>query len=647
MPPGDGGCRAPFFPASRVSPGTQGGLTRAGCRPARQCWNRFYACADLSGSHQAGAQVFATYVDCECECEGEEAGDAALYDGPARFASRGPAQCTAGECSARFPDYCRDSALSADYVGVPGAPTDRPGLASAATKETGEQNCECACCLPGQCDEPLVRRTTHVESAGGCVPETCGNRFYQCPNAGSHNDGALAFATFLEPRGAAEEAAPEPATQAQVQEEEPAPNCACTCCLPGQCDEPKQYRTYVEDRKDCSVEMCGNRFYGCPNAGSHNDDAVVMAAFGAAAAEAEAEEPAAEAQVQVQEEEPAPNCACTCCLPGQCDEPEQYRTYVEDRKDCSVEMCGNRFYGCPNAGSHNDDAVVTAAFGAAPAAEAQVQEEPVPESRAQAPAAPAPPVNCVCSCCLPDSCANGLRTYETFVNEPADCNPETCGDRFYGCPDATGSHNDRAEAFASFVDCSCGCDDERGGAVYAEPKRFQSLGPKRCNPDRCDKEFPGFCARAGYMTTAAFTGVEEAEADCDCTCCPAGDTCSSEPYGMAAGRASLCTKQACSERLARCDIRFDVITARYRGVETVELPGGLSPAAAGGIAAAVIVVAAAIIGAALTYSYVAIKRRRGYAWVLHEHEENTSHMVKTDLGDDGPPSEESSPVAQP
>ena len=565
MPPGDGGCRAPFFPASRVSPGTQGGLTRAGCRPARQCWNRFYACADLSGSHQAGAQVFATYVDCECECEGEEAGDAALYDGPARFASRGPAQCTAGECSARFPDYCRDSALSADYVGVPGAPTDRPGLASAATKETGEQNCECACCLPGQCDEPLVRRTTHVESAGGCVPETCGNRFYQCPNAGSHNDGALAFATFLEPRGAAEEAAPEPATQAQVQEEEP-----------------------------------------------------------------------------------APNCACTCCLPGQCDEPEQYRTYVEDRKDCSVEMCGNRFYGCPNAGSHNDDAVVTAAFGAAPAAEAQVQEEPVPESRAQAPAAPAPPVNCVCSCCLPDSCANGLRTYETFVNEPADCNPETCGDRFYGCPDATGSHNDRAEAFASFVDCSCGCDDdERGGAVYAEPKRFQSLGPKRCNPDRCDKEFPGFCARAGYMTTAAFTGVEEAEADCDCTCCPAGDTCSSEPYGIAAGRGSLCTKQACSERLARCDIRFDVITARYRGVETVELPGGLSPAAAGGIAAAVIVVAAAIIGAALTYSYVAIKRRRGYAWVLHEHEENTSHMVKTDLGDDGPPSEESSPVAQP
>ena len=567
------------LPAS-VPGHTQGGLTRAGCRPARQCWNRFYACADLSGSHQAGAQVFATYVDCECECEGEEAGDAALYDGPARFASRGPAQCTAGECSARFPDYCRDSALSADYVGVPGAPTDRPGLASAPTRETGEQNCECACCLPGQCDEPLFRQTTHVESAGGCVPETCGNRFYQCPNAGSHNDDALAFATFLEPRGAAAEATPEPAAEpaaeAQVQEE-PAPNCACTCCLPGQCDEPKQYRTYVEDRKDCSVEMCGNRFYGCPNAGSHNDDAVVMAAFGAAAA-AEAEEPAPE-----------------------------------------------------------------------PAAEAQVQvqEEPV-ESRAQAPAVPTPPVNCMCSCCLPDSCANGLRTYETFVNEPADCNPEMCGDRFYGCPDATGSHNDQAEAFASFVDCSCGCDDERGSTVYAEPKRFQSLGPQKCTPKQCDKEFPGFCARAGYRTTADFTGVEEAEADCDCTCCPAGDTCSSEPYGIATGRASLCTKQACSERLARCNIRFDVITARYRGVETVELPGGLSPAAAGGIAAAVIVVAAAIIGAALTYSYVAIKRRRGYAWVLHEHEENTSHMVKTDLGDDGPSSlEELSPVAQP
>ena len=318
------------LPAS-VPGHTQGGLTRAGCRPARQCWNRFYACADLSGSHQAGAQVFATYVDCECECEGEEAGDAALYDGPARFASRGPAQCTAGECSARFPDYCRDSALSADYVGVPGAPTDRPGLASAPTRETGEQNCECACCLPGQCDEPLFRQTTHVESAGDCVPETCGNRFYQCPNAGSHNDDALAFATFREPRGAAAEATPEPAAEpaaeAQVQEE-PAPNCACTCCLPGQCDEPKQYRTYVEDRKDCSVEMCGNRFYGCPNAGSHNDDAVVMAAFGAAAA-AEAEEPAPEpaAEAQVQEE-PAPNCACTCCLPGQCDEKKQYRTYV-------------------------------------------------------------------------------------------------------------------------------------------------------------------------------------------------------------------------------------------------------------------------------------------------------------------------------
>ena len=90
----------------------------------------------------------------------------------------------------------------------------------------------------------------------------------------------------------------EPTEPTQVQEE-PAPNCACTCCLPGQCDEKKQYRTYVEDREDCNVEMCGNRFYGCPNAGSHNDDAFVAAAFGAGVAEAEAEEPASAPAVDV------------------------------------------------------------------------------------------------------------------------------------------------------------------------------------------------------------------------------------------------------------------------------------------------------------------------------------------------------------
>ena len=89
-----------------------------------------------------------------------------------------------------------------------------------------------------------------------------------------------------------EEPVPEP-----TEAEEPAPNCACTCCLPGQCGEKKQYRTYVEDREDCNVEMCGNRFYGCPNAGSHNDDAVVMAAFGAGVAEAE--EPASAPAVDV------------------------------------------------------------------------------------------------------------------------------------------------------------------------------------------------------------------------------------------------------------------------------------------------------------------------------------------------------------
>ena len=67
------------------------------CTPAA-CSAEFHQCPD-SGSHNAGSQVVATYLDCECSCcEGSQCSSFEKL----MFPSGGPSFCSAEACASTF-----------------------------------------------------------------------------------------------------------------------------------------------------------------------------------------------------------------------------------------------------------------------------------------------------------------------------------------------------------------------------------------------------------------------------------------------------------------------------------------------------------------------------------------------------------------
>ena len=249
-------------------------------------------CVDIAGvlkCRVAGGE----YEECEAPVAGEATLDAALGEAlPA--AEPGPAAASAAEEHG----HTHRGVPHEHQHAHPGAPPHAHEHIDAGHTH-GDEGAEWAAASPAEEHGHMHDDVPHLhdhEHADGTVHQHAhddAGHSHALPDHPEDAAGAAPRPEDLPDEGSEwEEPVPEP-----TEAEEPAPNCACTCCLPGQCDEKKQYRTYVEDREDCNVEMCGNRFYGCPNAGSHNDDAVVMAAFGAGVAEAE--EPASAPAVDV------------------------------------------------------------------------------------------------------------------------------------------------------------------------------------------------------------------------------------------------------------------------------------------------------------------------------------------------------------
>lgn len=161
-------------------------------------------------------------------------------------------------------------------------------------------------------------------------------------------------------------------------------DCTCKCCREGGCDSRTYtYHTFTAGSRDrCTTADCSSRFSQCPDAGSHNDDGLVIASY--------------------------LDCACSCCMEDRCPNLTTALFSAGSRERCSAEQCSSRFSQCPDVGSHNSNGEVFADF-----------------------------FDCTCKCCLdPARCEAEEFNFRRFAaGIPAACSAEQCSSRFSQCPD--------------------------------------------------------------------------------------------------------------------------------------------------------------------------------------------------------------------
>ena len=186
------------------------------------------------------------------------------------------------------------------------------------------------------------------------------------------------------------------------------------------------------------------------------------------------------------------DCTCECCAPDKCatEGTKTYTIAVGSRDKCTDEACSAQVSQCPDKGSHNSGATVTATYH-----------------------------DCTCSCCRSGTCQNGLKQYTFDAGSPEKCTQSACASAFAQCPDA-GSHNagsDNAAAnnmvFATYQDCMCSCCKENKCPELTY-SYFDAGSKDKCTPKACASQFfqcpDEGSHNDGTINVALYTGTKEA-----------------------------------------------------------------------------------------------------------------------------------------
>ena len=198
------------------------------------------------------------------------------------------------------------------------------------------------------------------------------------------------------------------------------------------------------------------------------------------------------------------DCTCSCCAPDKCasEGTKDYHISVGSRDKCTDAACRSQVSQCPDSGSHNAGATVTATYH-----------------------------DCTCSCCASGTCATpGLKQYTFDAGSPEKCTQNACASEFSQCPDA-GSHNAasadanaNAMVFATYQDCMCSCckEDKCPTLTYSY---FDAGSKDKCNEKACASEFY-WCPDAGAhnddtINVALYTG-KNAPASAPAAAAPSG-----------------------------------------------------------------------------------------------------------------------------
>ena len=186
------------------------------------------------------------------------------------------------------------------------------------------------------------------------------------------------------------------------------------------------------------------------------------------------------------------DCTCECCAPDKCatEGTKTYTIAVGSRDKCTDEACSAQVSQCPDKGSHNSGATVTATYH-----------------------------DCTCSCCKSGTCQNGLRQYTFDAGSPDKCTQKACASSFSQCPDE-GSHNAASSdpaannmVFATYQDCMCSCCKENKCPELTY-SYFDAGSKDKCTPQACASQFYS-CPDAGThndgtINVALYTGTKEA-----------------------------------------------------------------------------------------------------------------------------------------
>ncbi|KAJ1634254.1 hypothetical protein T492DRAFT_903592 [Pavlovales sp. CCMP2436] len=139
------------------------------------------------------------------------------------------------------------------------------------------------------------------------------------------------------------------------------------------------------------------------------------------------------------------NCGCACCFAFTCPSMNYYGLVSASSRKCTTDDCRAMNHGCPDSGSHNQGAIVTAIWhGVDPPPSAPPTSDPALDH------------DCQCACAF--SAAEELRKYTVRTGEGQKCTAALCSSSFRNCPDV-GSHNSGGVVIATAYDCMCSCGD--------------------------------------------------------------------------------------------------------------------------------------------------------------------------------------------
>jgi hypothetical protein len=142
------------------------------------CRSKHYDCPDY-GSHteEGGGIVIASYHDCTCRCCKEgECGPGGADMRTYTFFAETKEKCAPDHCSANF------------Y----GCPEEGEGEVLAVYHD-----CMCACCGADEdCPAEMKYSNFYAGSPEECKARDCSARYFQCPDTGSHNVGAIVEAYY-------------------------------------------------------------------------------------------------------------------------------------------------------------------------------------------------------------------------------------------------------------------------------------------------------------------------------------------------------------------------------------------------------------------------------------------------------------------
>ena len=257
--------------------------------------------------------------------------------------------------------------------------------------------------------------------------------------------------------------------------------------------------------------------------------------------------------------------------------------------------------------------------------------------------------DCECECCLPGTCDQlGTNKYFFNVGDPDLCTTLMCAGEVANCPDI-GQHNSLGINRATYTDCECSCCKDDKCPTLTQTSFFAGTR-EQCSTKACASEFYGCPDPGAHASSDLNFAVYE-----DCTCGCADDATSELKYNrFEATSKSLCTRAECESRFTTCKSNsLAIISAWYTGVESeegtfdsspwdaysngqVRITVGsktvtLSKAEAAGIAVSIIVVVFAFIAYC---GYRLHQRRRGYRWMVFDHDEEGRMIAREERGSD-------------